>query len=201
MTLKIKLRKLYFPFNCVLKIMTAFISMCFFVGSGPSHVIKVRLFDKKGKIFLPSCRVELLRKFKRSTHKLRFRSTHFACVIYVDIYNFSYVDLISWNFFVDFKHISQFKLTNVNINLKRNPQFCHKLARQICLSTLWNSTLSRPPLTLTTIRVVSMSATIKVVNTDIFMWIKGEWDRGDQRGKMWNNFLLILNWISLEKIV
>jgi hypothetical protein len=36
-----------------------------------------------------------------------FRSTENDYVIYVNIYNFSYVDLIKWIFFVDFKRIRQ----------------------------------------------------------------------------------------------
>ncbi len=39
--------------------------------------------------------------------RLGFMSTHFDYVIYAGIHNFSYVDLINWIFFVDFKHISK----------------------------------------------------------------------------------------------
>jgi len=39
---------------------------------------------------------------------LRFRSTENDYIVFVDIYNSSYVDLKNWIFFVDFKHISQY---------------------------------------------------------------------------------------------
>ncbi len=38
----------------------------------------------------------------------RFRLTEINYVVHVDIYNFSYVNLKIWIFFVDFKHISQY---------------------------------------------------------------------------------------------
>jgi hypothetical protein len=37
----------------------------------------------------------LMSKFKRSTRKLRFRLIDLDYVVYVGIYNFSYVDLIN----------------------------------------------------------------------------------------------------------